>query len=75
MLCPNNCNNRGICQTIHDLSIYEGIDYDSTLESSGDGYGFDYSNWDGSSIMMCNCHAGYFGPDCSIGSSDYVYSM
>ena len=64
--CPNNCNDRGLCMTMRDASVYFGRDYDSTTENSGDGLGFEYDNWDARSIQMCKCNYGYSGPDCSL---------
>lgn len=34
--------------------------------TGGDGIGPLYSNWDKDSISACNCHPGFFGPDCSL---------
>ena len=53
--------------TLRDISYYEGLDYDSSLINSGDGYGSNYENWDKNAMMMCKCNSGYFGPDCSLG--------
>ena len=68
--CPNNCNNRGRCLTMLDMTLYEGIDYDSSqnkyIGNAGDGLGTIYTNWDNSSLVMCACDMGYFGPDCSL---------
>lgn len=64
--CPSGCNNRGICLSMRDMSIYHGRDYDPKEASSGDGTGVEYSNWDGDAIMMCRCDPPYFGPDCSL---------
>ena len=50
------------------MALYEGTDYDTSVESAGDGVGVDYTNWDQRSIMMCDCDYGYFGPDCSLGA-------
>eukprot|EP00602_Paraphysomonas_sp_CaronLab_P001970 CAMPEP_0185021030 /NCGR_PEP_ID=MMETSP1103-20130426/3691_1 /TAXON_ID=36769 /ORGANISM="Paraphysomonas bandaiensis, Strain Caron Lab Isolate" /LENGTH=622 /DNA_ID=CAMNT_0027552303 /DNA_START=60 /DNA_END=1924 /DNA_ORIENTATION=+ len=63
--CPNNCNGRGLCTTIRDISVFEGVDYDSSVDSAGDGLGVEYTNWDKLSLTVCNCDYGYFGPDCS----------
>jgi hypothetical protein len=51
---------------INDVALFSGPDYDSTKEFSGDGLGAVYSNWDKSSIQMCECDRGYFGPDCTL---------
>lgn len=52
-VCPNDCNGRGFCQTMRDLSLYRGI-------------GEEYTNWDGLSINICECDYGFFGYDCSL---------
>jgi len=52
--------------TIRDLSVYDGLDYDSTVSGAGDGVGSEYVYWDKQSLMMCNCDNGYTGPDCSL---------
>jgi hypothetical protein len=56
-----------VCSTIGDVSLYSGPDYDSTVVYSGDGLGVQYSNWDANSIQLCECDAGFFGADCSLG--------
>jgi hypothetical protein len=48
-----------------ELSLYHGKDYDPTVSSAGDGWGPDYSNWDGLMIHVCRCELGYGGADCS----------
>ena len=48
--------------TIRDLSVYDGLDYDSTVSGAGDGVGSEYVYWDKQSLMMCNCDNGYTGP-------------
>ena len=63
--CPNDCSGNGICQTIRDIGLYEGADYDTATGTGGDGLGPAYANWDSDSVTMCNCDAGFFGPDCS----------
>ena len=68
--CPNDCSGHGTCSTIKDVSLYSGPDYDSTIEYSGDGLGNAYTNWDKSSIQLCECDSGYFGADCSQGKFD-----
>ena len=50
--------------TIEDLGKMYGLDYVQPGKG-GDGVGPVYSNWDRSSITVCNCDAGFFGPDCS----------
>ncbi|GMI56738.1 hypothetical protein ScalyP_jg5472, partial [Parmales sp. scaly parma] len=64
--CPNDCSDNGVCMTIQDAGLYLGSDY-STVPGSvgGDGIGPKYTNWDHSSIGVCNCDMGFFGPDCS----------
>jgi hypothetical protein len=62
--CPNDCSGNGICMTIQDLGKMYGLDY-LQPGRGGDGVGPEYSNWDRSSITVCNCDAGFFGPDCS----------
>ena len=52
-MCPNDCSGHGKCGTIRDISLYGA-------------YGYDYSNWDSSSITLCNCDNSYIGPDCSL---------
>ena len=63
--CPNQCSGRGTCLTLYDLGRFEGPDY-AHPGKGGDGIGPLYSNWDRDSISACNCHPGYFGPDCSL---------
>ena len=53
--------------TIRDLSVYEGPDAD------GDGLGVEYTNWDEKSSTLCNCDAGLFGPDCSLGKLSLLF--
>lgn len=65
--CPSGCNDRGVCMSMRDMSVYHGPDYDSTELTSGDGRGVEYSNWDADAIMMCRCDPPYFGPDCGQG--------
>ena len=65
--CPNNCNGKGLCLSLRDVSVFKGRDYDSTLHSSGDGIGPIYSNWERKSLSTCYCDPGFFGPDCSQG--------
>jgi hypothetical protein len=55
-LCPNDCSGHGACRTIRDVSLY-------------DGFGFAYSNWDNSSVTMCDCDERYFSADCSLSES------
>jgi len=64
--CHNNCNNRGQCVSMADMSLYHGKDYDPTSVSSGDGFGAVYTNWEKNSMMTCKCDYGFFGPDCSL---------
>eukprot|EP00981_Chlorochromonas_danica_P006069 scaffold1268_cov174-Ochromonas_danica.AAC.3 len=64
-VCPNGCSGHGLCYSVSDVALYDGPDYDSTKEFSGDGYGTEYLNWDKDLIYMCECEGGFFGPDCS----------
>ena len=48
------------------MSLLHGPDYDNSLVNAGDGDGPVYSNWDADSIQLCDCDAGYYGPDCSL---------
>lgn len=50
--------------TIQDVGVMYGLDYVQP-GPGGDGVGPTYTNWDKSSITVCNCDAGFFGPDCS----------
>jgi len=43
-----------------DASLAEDLTVYSALEREI------YSNWDASSVLMCNCDASYFGADCSL---------
>ena len=63
-MCPNACSGNGICMTIEDLGKMYGPDYIHP-ERGGDGVGPTYGNWDRSSVTVCNCDPGFFGPDCS----------
>ena len=51
-VCPNDCNGKGFCQTMRDLSVYSWK-------------GVEYSNWDSISTNICECDDSYFGYDCS----------
>jgi hypothetical protein len=51
--------------TMEDMALTYGQDYDPSVISYGDGYGPSYTNWDKGAGTLCNCNAGYFGPDCS----------
>ena len=64
-MCPNDCNGRGNCLTMQDISLTQGADYDHSIALAGDGIGVQYTNWDNSSLVMCRCDYGFFGPDCS----------
>ncbi len=65
--CPSDCSGHGNCATLKDLSLFRGVDYDnSIIGATGDGIGSVYSNWDAVSVTICECDAGYFGPDCSL---------
>ena len=67
--CPTDCSGHGVCSTIGDVSLYDGPDYDSTIQFAGDGFGPLYSNWDKNSVQLCECDPGFFGADCSLGKS------
>ena len=73
--CPNDCNGHGVCMSIRDISVYYGPDYDATVGTGGDGKGVEYSNWEKSSLMMCNCDINYFGPDCSLRKSNVIITF
>ncbi len=64
--CPGNCNGRGTCYSLRELSTLNGPDYDNAVVHYGDGIGTEYVNWDADSITMCVCDANFFGPDCSL---------
>ena len=58
--CPNDCNRRGMCLALKEISLYYGPDYDTsrsttTPENEGDGLPIEYSKWDNSSQVMCAC--------------------
>lgn len=55
--------------TINDISVFKGPPYNPLLSYAGFGLGSTYNNWDKSSITMCDCDVGFFGPDCSLGLS------
>ena len=61
--CPNACSGHGSCATLGDLTLYQGLN--QNLSTS-------YSNWDKSSITVCNCDDGYFGADCSLGMLNFI---
>lgn len=66
-ICPNDCNSHGTCVSIADVSLFYGMDYDTSgTVTGGDGVGVVYTNWDKDSITMCECDGGYFGADCSL---------
>jgi len=52
--------------SIQDIALDYGPDYNNLLAHAGYGVGVAYSNWDKSSIMLCNCDQRYFGADCSL---------
>lgn len=74
--CPNNCNGRGQCLTMNELSLV------STMDGETDAvYGEDKDKaWDYGTIQACLCDSSwevgyqsgqyqlpeYFGPDCSL---------
>ncbi|KAJ0395993.1 hypothetical protein P43SY_000766 [Pythium insidiosum] len=55
-VCPNNCNNRGICLTLQAIIAN---DPDGTPPGT-------YQAWDAIKHMGCYCDQGYRGPDCSL---------
>lgn len=63
--CPNACSGHGSCATLGDITLYQGIT--QNLSTS-------YSNWDKSSITVCNCDDGYFGADCSLGIFNFIFN-
>lgn len=56
-VCPNNCNNRGICMTL------AAIIRDTPAGNPAPGT---YDAWDQVKHMGCFCDQGYRGPDCSL---------
>lgn len=54
-VCPNNCNNRGICLTLNAIIAATP----NTPPAS-------YAGWDSIKHMGCYCDQGYRGPDCSL---------
>ena len=51
-ICPNNCNNRGVCYTEKQLASEAGLTYQGP--------------WDALKHVGCICDLGYRGPDCSL---------
>lgn len=49
--CPNNCNNKGTCQTIEQIAKNSFATY---------------KLWNKETTMGCVCDPGYHGPDCSL---------
>lgn len=69
--CPNDCSGHGSCMTIYDLSLYEGLAYDTSVPLTPNAATsavspYTYSAWDKDSSAVCNCDSGFFGPDCSL---------
>ena len=60
--CEDECSGHGSCQTVHDITAY-------------DGFGYDYSIWDNVSLTMCNCGDRYYGSDCSLGNSNIEITL
>jgi hypothetical protein len=58
--CPNGCGNNGVCMSLYDMGRYLGSD------TTGDGYGPLYTNWEKNNVYGCNCDWTYSGPDCSV---------
>jgi hypothetical protein len=57
--CPNACSGNGVCMSLYDMGRYLGGD------TTGDGYGPLYTNWEKQNVYGCNCDWTYSGPDCS----------
>lgn len=53
-VCPNNCNNHGICMTLRAIAA-------GTVPTT-----VSYAAWDADKHMGCFCDLGYRGPDCSL---------
>lgn len=51
-VCPNDCNNRGICYTSKQIAEEAGATYDAP--------------WDAEKNMGCICDAGFRGYDCGL---------
>ncbi|TMW69031.1 hypothetical protein Poli38472_001187 [Pythium oligandrum] len=60
-VCPNNCNNRGICLT---LAAIIAAAPETTVP--GTYHPGPYTAWDAIKHMGCYCDQGYRGPDCSL---------
>jgi hypothetical protein len=58
--CPNGCSGKGVCMSLYDIGKYLGPD------TTGDGYGPLYANWEKNNVYGCNCDWTYAGPDCSL---------
>jgi hypothetical protein len=57
--CPNNCNGRGQCLSMLEVSKTDGV------PTGSDAVGPIYANWEASKQYMCKCDLGFTGFDCS----------
>ena len=56
--CPGSCSGNGVCTSMYNLGKWEGVD------TTTDGFGALYTNWDGHMTYGCLCDWGYYGPHC-----------
>ena len=57
-ICPNDCSKHGRCETLKEITMFDGPLYDTSRGLDGGsttGVGLTYDRWDSSSMVMCNC--------------------
>lgn len=57
-ICPGSCSGHGLCRSLYELGKWSGLD------TTADGFGPLYTNWDAALSYGCFCDWGYYGPHC-----------